>query len=453
MICTMSGELQVTIAINKASAGANDATDLIALTWVDLCGIARVRGIPLKYLESKSDYGLSFPSCGQALTMFGDIIDNPWGAVGDVRQIPVMSTLLQPADGGFGMVLSEAIGSDGAPWDLCGRTLLSCVVERYKKLGLVPWATFEQEFKLFGGKPPGLCMTIDALRQISPLDNVIVKRLDHAGIQVEAFEPEYVASQYEVSVAPKEAVRAADEAVILRETVRDSARQHGYKATFAPKTSFDAGGSGLHIHVSLQDTEGNPALFDSHHPSNLSETGSAFVGGILQHARALLPFVAPGVSSYYRLGPGKWSSGYVAYGTANREAMIRLCSLPTKDAARKARSFNIEFRSSDGLCNPYLALSVILIAGLLGIQEKAGLPPAFEVNPGKLSPDELGALSLVALPSSLEEALDGLEKDEVLRRELPKSLIDIFVALRRDEARRFAGMSRDEICTAYANVY
>jgi glutamine synthetase len=449
----MGGELQVTISVNEADAGAGNTTDLIALTWVDLCGIARVRSIPLKYLESKSDYGLSFPSCGQALTMFGDIIDNPWGAVGDVRQIPVMSTLLQPVDGGFGMVLSEAIGSDGAPWDLCGRTLLSCVVERYKKLGLVPWATFEQEFKLFGEKPPALCMTIDALRQISPLDNVIVKRLEDAGIQVEAFEPEYVASQYEVSVAPKEAVRAADEAVILRETVRDSARQHGYKATFAPKTSFNAGGSGLHIHISLENADGEAALFDSNGPSNLSEQGSAFVGGILKHARALLPFVAPGVSSYYRLGPGKWSSGYAAYGTANREAMIRLCSLPTRDIARKARSFNIEFRSSDGLCNPYLALSVILIAGLLGIREKVALPPAFEVNPGKLSPKELGALNLTPLPSSLEEALGGLETDDIFRRELPKSLVEIFVALRRDEAKRVAGMSRDEICKAYSNVY
>jgi len=449
----MGRELQVTISLNDAGMDPTDATDLIALTWVDLCGIARVRSIPLKYLESKSDYGLSFPSCGQALTMFGDIIDNPWGAVGDVRQIPVMSTLLQPAHGGFGMVLSEAIGSDGAPWDLCGRTLLCCVVERFKKLGLTPWSTFEQEFKLFGEKPPALCMTIDALRQISPLDHVIVKRLEHAGIQVEAFEPEYVASQYEISVAPKQAVRAADEAVILRETVRDSARQHGYRATFAPKTSFGAGGSGLHIHISLQDAEGNAALFDAKGPGNLSDLGSAFVGGILRHARALLPFVAPGVSSYYRLGPGKWSSAYAAYGTANREAMVRLCSLPTGDITRKARSFNIEFRSSDGLCNPYLALSVVLIAGLLGIQGKADLPPAFEVNPGKLTPEELSALNLVPLPASLDESLAGLEADDVFRRELPKSLVDIFVALRRDEVKRFAGMSRDEICSAYASVY
>lgn len=407
---------------NKTNPRVSDATGLIGLTWVDLCGIARVRGIPEKYLQSKLEYGLSFPSAGQAMTMFGDLVDNPFGGLGDVRQIPIMSSFVKSDGDGLSMVLSEAMGGDGAPWDLCARTLLRQVVEKYEnQFGIKVAATFEQEFKLFGASEPALSMTVEALRQIAPLDAVIVSRLENAGIQVEAFEPEFAPSQYEVSVAPKDAVRAADEAVILREIVRDSARSAGYHATFAPKTSMATGGSGLHIHISFTDETGNPALFDTVGVSNLSAIGAGFVSGVLTNALSLLPLVAPGVSSYYRLGPGKWSSGYAAYGTANREAMLRLCSLPTADVSRKAKSFNVEFRAADGLCNPYLALASILIAGLKGIEGDLPLPPAFEVDPRKCSADELRELNLVPLPTSLEEALkslEGLSPTEAARRML-----------------------------------
>ncbi|UCI31864.1 glutamine synthetase family protein [Mesorhizobium sp. B4-1-4] len=438
--------------MQKTSNGED--VSLVGLVWVDLCGIARVRGVPVKYLGSKADYGLSFPSCGQAMTMFGDIIDNPWGGVGDVRQIPVMSTLVRPGDEGFGLVLSEAMGSDGKPWDLCARTLLRGIVNKYEnELGVKVHATFEQEFKLLGDKEPALSMTVEAWQQIAPLDAVIVRRLEAAGIQIEAFEPEFVPSQYELSVAPKDAVRAADEAVIIRETVRDAARRAGYHATFAPKTSIDKGGSGLHIHISFTDQNGRPILYDANGKSRLSSLGQGFVSGVLRHGRALLPFVAPGVASYYRLGPKKWSTGYVAYGTSNREAMLRICSLPTDDQERKAKSFNIEFRAADGLCNPYLALAAILIAGMQGIQNKLPLPPAMDADPSKLSQPELDALQLVPVPSSLEEALKDLDADDALKAALPRILVDMVMALRRREISQFKDLDPDAICTQYAKIY
>lgn len=433
---------------------SSDDVSLVGLAWVDLCGIARVRGVPAKYLESKTDFGLSFPSCGQAMTMFGDIIDNPWGGVGDVRQIPVMSTMVRPGDEGFGLVLSEAMGSDGKPWDLCARTLLRRIVGRYEaELGVKVQATFEQEFKLFGDKEPALSMTVEAWQQIAPLDGVIVRRLEAAGVQIEAFEPEFVPSQYELSVAPKDAVRAADEAVIVRETVRDAARRAGYHATFAPKTSIDKGGSGLHIHISFTDQAGQSILYDPSGKSSLSSLGQGFVSGVLRHGRALLPFVAPGVASYYRLGPKKWSTGYVAYGTSNREAMLRICSLPTDDQKRKAKSFNIEFRAADGLCNPYLALAAILIAGMQGVEGKLPLPPAMDADPSKISQQELDALKLVPVPTSLEEALKDLDADVALKSAFPEVLMDMVTALRRREMDHFKGVDPDTVCEQYAKVY
>src|SRR5882672_6732374 len=107
---------------------ASGSAKLVAMTWIDLCGIARVRAILMKHLASKSDFGLSFPACGQAMTMFGSIVENEWGAVGDIRHIPVMSTLVapptNPGGSGLSMVLSEAMSGSGGEWDLCTRSLL-----------------------------------------------------------------------------------------------------------------------------------------------------------------------------------------------------------------------------------------------------------------------------------------------------------------------------------------
>jgi glutamine synthetase len=135
--------------MKKKVSGSIDG-DLAALTWLDLCGIARVGGIPLKHLKGKEEFGLSFPSAAQAMTMFGGIVDNPWGSLGDVRQRPIMSTLMPPSSNGLQIVLSEAMGSDGGVWHLCTRTLLKNVIAEYEReLGWKPFATFEHEFRLF----------------------------------------------------------------------------------------------------------------------------------------------------------------------------------------------------------------------------------------------------------------------------------------------------------------
>jgi glutamine synthetase len=443
-------------------ASAKSKTGLVALTWIDLAGIARVRAIPAKHLGSKKDFGLSFPSCGQALDMFGGIVDNPWGALGDVRQIPVLPTMIDlkgdhAGRPGLQMVLSEALGGDGKPWPLCTRTFLRHVIDRYvRELKIRPFAAFEHEFKLFrngSGEPAPLSMTIEALRYISPLDVDIVEGLEQAGIGVEGFEPEYASHQYEVSVAPKDGLRAADEAVLLREIVRDCARGNGYRATFVPKSDPELGGSGLHIHISLRDRAGKPVLYDGGDDSGLSDTGRKFVAGILAHARALLPFVAPGVISYYRLGPGKWSSGFAAYGTANREAMLRLCSLPTSDSARRAASFNIEFRAADGLCNPYLALGMILSAGLHGIVDGLEPPPPLDIDPTKLSGKAREAFENIQLPTSLAAALKHLDEDDVAKSWLPPELLETFVTLRREELRKLGKDDPAAICKRYMAVY
>ena len=439
----------------KSKVASSTDGDLVALTWLDLCGIARVRGIPLKHLKSKEEFGLSFPSAGQAMTMFGGIVDNPWGSLGDVRQRPIMSTLTPPSSNGLQIVLSEAMGSDGGVWGLCTRTLLRNVVAEYEReLGWKPFATFEHEFKLFSETMvPPLCMTLEALRIISPLDRVIVEKLEASDITVEAFEPEYAPSQYEISCAPKDALRAADEAVLLREIVRDCAREAGYKATFSPKTTPDTGGSGLHIHMSFTDAKGKPTLYDENGQDGLSKLGGSFVAGILKHARALLPFVAPGVISYYRLGPGKWSSGYAAHGISNREAMLRLCSLPFADSKRRSKSFNIEFRSADGLCNPYLALAMILRAGLEGIRKNLAAPEALNVDPAKCPPEFRETLQALTLPNSLELALGHLDQDHEVQSWLSAPLLQTFLAVRQSELDKFKGMEPLAICEQYMKVY
>jgi glutamine synthetase len=435
---------------------------LVALTWMDLVGLARTRAISAKHLEAKQTTGLSFPSCGQALTMFGTIVENPWGALGDVRQVPIPSTLVNLAHvygpgPGLHMVLCEAQGIDGQAWPTCTRSLLRHTIEKYSnKLQIKVLATFEHEFKLLPltqtGVPP-LCMTLEALRHIAPMGERIVASLERAGIQVEAFEPEFASRQYEVSTAPREGLRAADEAVLVREIVRDVARNHGHHATFTPKTEPDSGGSGLHIHLSLWDARGRPLLYDPKAVDGLGTLGRHFVAGILRHAKALLPFVAPGVISYLRLGPGKWSSGYAAYGTSNREVMLRLCGLTAGGAQHRAKGFNIEFRSADGLCNPYLALAAILHAGFEGISDRLACPDPMNEDPGQMSDHRKNEYANALLPRSLAEALALLEADASLRSGLPEELFNLFVALRRDELAKLGELSHAEACARYSAVY
>jgi glutamine synthetase len=237
------------------------------------------------------------------------------------------------------------------------------------------------------------------------------------------------------------ALRAADNHVLYRETVRGVAFRRGLWASLAPKPVPDQAGNGCHLHLSLRDlgTDGlpgdQPVFYDPADRYLLSATGYHFIGGLLAHLPALTALTCGSVNSYRRLAPQMWSSAYTVWGMDNREAAVRVCS-PMRDDP--ALSVNLELKPSDSSANPYLALGACIQAGLDGIRRKLDPPEAVNVDPATLSDTERLAAGAHRLPGSLDAALDALEADELLMESLGGLRRRAYLAVKRSEAAAFA---------------
>jgi len=260
---------------------------------------------------------------------------------------------------------------------------------------------------------------------------------------VEHYYPELGHGQQEVSIRHAPALRAADNHVLFRETVRGTAFRRGMWASLAPKPIADQAGNGAHLHISLTDLGGQPAFYDPGDRYLLSQTGYHFIGGLLAHLPALTALTCGSVNSYRRLAPQMWSSAYTIYGMDNREAAIRICS-PMRDDP--AASVNLEIKPSDSTANPYLALGAVIQAGLDGIRRKLDPGEAVNVDPATLSDAGRLAVGAHRLPASLAEALDALATDDLLLASLGNLRRRAYLAVKRSEVAAFAGTDASYEC-------
>jgi len=227
----------------------------------------------------------------------------------------------------------------------------------------------------------------------------------------------------------------ADRTMLTKYLIKNLAFSEGKTATFMPKPLFGEAGSGLHVHIQLFKNN-KPVFYDANGYSQLSKEALYFIGGLLKHAPALLGFTNPSTNSYKRLVPGYEAPVSICFATANRSAVIRVPAY-AKDPSHK----RFEFRPSDATCNPYLAFSAMLMAGLDGIVNKIdptaeGFGP-YDVNLYNLPPEEQAKIK--SLPRSLDEALDALKKDHdflLAGGVFPQKLIDIWIENKRQEAQR-----------------
>jgi glutamine synthetase len=271
----------------------------------------------------------------------------------------------------------------------------------------------------------------------APVVTDIVDALIAQGVHPEQYYAELGPGQQELPVRFAEALRAADNQITMRETARGVALKHGLVASFAPKPFPDQAGNGAHIHFSLWRTlDGGNHFHDALDRYGLSEAGYGFIGGVMAHLPALVALTAPTVNSYRRLQPRFWSSAYTAWGPDNREGAIRI---PSKRRGREEESTNLELKPSDPSCNPYLALGGLLAAGLDGIERKLDPGSPTLVDPDTLSDAERAQRGIRRLPRSLGEALDALERDEVLREALGEVLAREYLAVKRSEVLAFDG--------------
>lgn len=438
------------------------ADDLTLIATADLAGHVRGRAVTAGRLASRPDAGVGWVPANLAITAFGELADSQVsGPTGDLRLLPDPTASVELdhiADGrSFQIVLADLVNLDHSPWECCPRHLLRRVlVSLEAEFGVTVRASFEHEFTVLGADGAmlprgGAPFSIQALRWLEPFGSHLVGALEKAGFEPDNWLPEFGPNQFEITLAPADALVAADRAVLLRELVRDLASQHGRRASFAPLIQPTAIGNGVHVHFSLQDGRGEPVLYDPTAPGGLSPAGGAFAAGVLRHAAAVCALTAPSVVSYLRMRPHTWSSAHASLGLRNRESMLRIC--PTVGTADVGGQYNLEFRAADATANPWLVMAAIMLAGLEGLRAGLKPPEVLEEDPGAWPDERCMAAGIVPMPGSLDEALAALAADEVVCGWLGPELLGVYLAVKRNEIASLREASPQAICERYAGVY
>ena len=447
----------VRAAVERADTGG---LELVRFLYADHGGIIRGKAATRQFLAERIESGIGHTVAMMAMSMLDSLQPvEGMGPVGEVRLRPDPATLVPlPYAPGAGAMLADQVRPDGQPWDGCARTFLKQAIAALADAGYAMQAAFEPEFSLGRRIPdprggPDMLIPVDDSLVYSGTgfhvahDYVmdLIAAMQAQGLQVEHYYPELGHGQQEVVIRHGEALRAADNHVLYRETVRGVAFRHGLWASLAPKPIPDQAGNGAHLHASLTDlATGRAAFADPAGRYGLSATGYHFIGGLLAHLPALVALTCASVNSYRRLQPQFWSSAFVAYGMDNREAAVRICSpLAGGSGADSGRaeaggSINLELKPSDSSANPYLALGAVIHAGLDGIRRQLDPGEPISVDPATLSAEQREALGARRLPETLTAALDALEADQLLMDVLGPLRATAYLAVKRSEAAAFA---------------
>ena len=429
---------------------------LVRFLYVDHGGIIRGKAASRQFLAERIASGIGHTVAMMAMTMLDTLqpVDG-MGPVGEIRLVPDPATLVPlPYAPGAGAMLADLVRPDGQPWEACARTFLKQAIADLAAEGYALSAAFEPEFTLgqreagTDGEPDrlvpaddSLCYSTTGFARAHDYITELVAALQAQDLQVEHYYPELGHGQQEVVIRYAPALRAADNHVLYRETVRGVAFRCGLWASLAPKPIADQAGNGAHLHASLTDvlpdgSAGTRRIFaDPADRYGLSATGYHFIGGLIAHLPALTALTCGSVNSYRRLQPQFWSSAYTVYGMDNREAAVRICSPLRGD---DWGSVNLELKPSDSSANPYLALGAVIQAGLDGIRGRLDPGEAVNVDPATLSDAKRTALGARRLPDSLGTALDALADDELLMDALGPLRSTAYLAVKRAEAAAFA---------------
>jgi glutamine synthetase len=429
-----------------------DRIRLVRFLYADHGGIIRGKATGTSQLSERMASGIGHTVAMMAMSMLDQLQPvEGMGPVGEVRIVPDPSTYVElPYAPGAGAMLSDLVQTDGTPWDACPRTFLKQAIAEMAAEGYGIQAAFEPEFSIGrrDSSPAGpsipdrliplddsLCYSSTGFHLALDFTMDLVNAMEAQGLTVEHYYPELGHGQHELSIRHADALRAADNQVLYRETVRGVAFRHGLWASLAPKPIPDQAGNGCHLHVSLTAGDGSNVFVDPADGFGLSETGYHFIGGVLAHLPGLLALTCASVNSYRRLAPQMWSSAYTCYGMDNREAAVRICSPLAGDAGS---SVNLELKPSDSSANPYLALGALIYAGLDGIRGKFDPGEAVQVDPAIMSESERARAGVHRLPASLNAALDALVTDELLMDVLGPLRSTAYLAVKRSEAAHFA---------------
>ena len=406
------------------------AVKSIGLWFTDILGRLKSVAISVSELEAAFDEGMGFD--GSSIKGFARIDESDMLAKPDPTTFRIVPW--RPKADVVARMFCDILQPDGTPYEGDPRYILKRNLEHLKEDSYTFYVGPELEYFYFrGDKNPELLdeggyfdlMTLDAG---SDLRRDAVLTLEAMGIDVEASHHEVAPSQHEIDLRYKDALTMADQVMTYRIVIKEIAQQQGCYASFMPKPIFGVNGSGMHVHQSLFKGDRN-AFFDQDEEYQLSERAKGYIAGLLRHAPEITSITNQWINSYKRLVPDYEAPVYITWARRNRSTLVRVPMYkPGKEKATR-----VEYRSADPACNPYLAFSVMLAAGLAGMKGKYELPPSTEKDVYLMNGAERAKEGIKSLPGSLIEAIGLTEKSELVRETLGNHTFKNFITSKKVE--------------------
>jgi glutamine synthetase len=424
----------------------------IRLQFTDILGTIKNVEIPISQLEKALDNKMMFD--GSSIEGFVRIEESDMLLYPDLNTWVVFPWTAEK--GKVARLICDIYTPEGKPFEGDPRNNLRRVLKEMEELGFTNFNLGpEPEFFLFKldekGEPSLELNDQGGYFDLAPTDlgencrRDIVLELEEMGFEIEASHHEVAPGQHEIDFKYADALTACDQIQTFKLVVKTIARKHGLHATFMPKPLYGVNGSGMHMNLSLFKN-GENAFFEPGGDLEMSDTARQFIAGILKHAPAFTAVTNPTVNSYKRLVPGYEAPCYVAWSARNRSPLIRI-------PASRGLSTRVEVRSVDPSANPYLAMAVLLKAGLDGIKNKITPPAPVDRNIYVMSKEERIEEGIVDLPATLAQALDQLKANEVIVSGLGEHIMEHFVEAKEIEWDMFRTVvhqwERDQYMSTY----
>ncbi len=440
----MAAKPHVATASERHAALQSDGVSTLIGTVVNPAGLVHAKTIPLARTASFADPGLGASPVWHvfAIDQAGIVVGAGIGVVGDLR-IRIDLDELHPLGEGLAWAPGSFFDQAGSPDPHCSRGTLRRIEQRLEAAGLTALVGHEMEFVLVG--PDGARLPSDLWAQygiagvleFEDFVRDVTEAADVSGLAIEQFHPEYGANQFEMSLAPRTPVAAADHLMLAKIIVGRIARKHGIRVSLSPVPFAGSVGSGAHQHISLQ-REGTPILSGGAGPSGLTSAGESAIAGVLSGLPEAQGVLCGSILSGLRMLPGHWSGASVCWGTENREAAVRFLV----GGPGNPHGANVEVKIVDPSANPYLASAVILGLALDGIERSLPLPPEITVDPAELTDDQRKAAGITLLPTEQSDVIDVLAASTLVRGILGDEVVEDVVAVRRYETENFGELSR-----------
>ncbi len=403
----------------------------IQMQFMDILGTVKNVTIPTTKLEKALDEGIFFD--GSSVLGYATIEES------DMRLMPDLGTFVavpwHEDSTKTARIVCDVYDHEGKRFDGDPRAALHKQMERAKKKGWIFNTAPEYEFFLLmpdekgdpTTKPSDYGGYFDLMRDRG--DNVrkeIVNYLNSMGFDVEASHHEVAPGQHEIDLMYADAMTSADRVAMMKYVTKTIAHKHGLYATFMPKPIFGANGSGMHVNQSLMTPQGKSAFHDPKGSYKLGKNALYFIGGLIKYAKETCAILASSVNSYKRLVPGYEAPVYISWANRNRSAFIRV------PAGRETRT-RIELRNPDPAGNPYMQFTVMLAAGLKGIEDKIEPPEPVEKDIYRMSVEERKSLGIESVPDNLGQALDYMRQSSMVKEALGEHLFDHFMFIKGRE--------------------